>query len=67
MAIATIHLTRSETLPAMREFFVVQGYDERNQQVLVGSVGLNGVPLVLIAVGIIVLVSSLRSRRVIVS
>ena len=51
----------------MGEFFVVQGYDERNQQVLVGSVGLNGVPLVLIAVGIIVLVSSLRSRRVIVS
>jgi hypothetical protein len=34
---------------------------------LVGSIGLNGVPLVLIAVGVIVLASSLRSRRTIVS
>jgi hypothetical protein len=34
---------------------------------LVGSIGVNGVPLVLIAAGIIVLVSSRRSRRAIVS
>jgi hypothetical protein len=34
---------------------------------LVGSIGLNGVPLVLITVGILVLVTSLRPRRAIVS
>ena len=34
---------------------------------LAGSLGLNGIPLVLIALGVIVLVSSLRPRRAIVS